>query len=239
MRASAAPQRAQGAGRPRASTHRIRRREIQMLQADGHNSGANRKDRKSMLTLLVLAATLGAVICYTRVAQEQVTAIHKAVAKGPRPILDVIIDQTGFSTASPAIPEPVVNVPFSVFNSGKLASKAIIGSGAFYVKDASTSPSPDKFRNLAQQTKFMSPEESDSFYALGNEALTAGTVTDIQSGKGFVFVSIRIAYGRHHTNVCKMYRVVAADNPPQGHKTPARLEYGGPCPGAGDLNDAN
>ncbi|MFZ0889812.1 MAG: hypothetical protein WA005_15305 [Candidatus Binataceae bacterium] len=210
-----------------------------MPQPDGHNSGANQKDRKSMLTLLVLTATLGAVICYTRVAQGQVKAMHNAVTERPRPILDVIIDPTGFSTAWPAIPEPVINVPFTVFSSGKLAAKAIIGSGAFYMKDGSTSPSADKFRNLAQQTEFIAPEGSENFHALGNEALAAGTVLDIQSGNGVVFVSIRIAYGRHHTNVCKMYRIVAANNPPQGDKAPARLEYGGPCAGAADLNDAN
>jgi cell division protein FtsL len=68
-----------------------------MPESNSHHSGADQKESNwismgnfivSVLTLLVLAATLVAVICYTHAAQQQVMAMNRSVGESQKLVIE-------------------------------------------------------------------------------------------------------------------------------------------------------
>jgi hypothetical protein len=180
-------------------------------------------------TLLVLLATMLGVFWYASEAQQANTLTQTAIDTQSRPYLRIQIDPDGFKT------DYIVSVPFLVINEGKLPARTIIGRGSLYAKSDSD-VNGRILSNLvsSQENKFIFNGDPQQFSAPSSEPLSPGTLVDLKSGQGAIYVAIALSYGTYHTTVCEMFGLKPTADPAGLPKLYFRSMCGGE-----DLNSAN
>jgi hypothetical protein len=199
----------------------------------------NRPNLIDIWTAIVLTITMVAVVWYTWEADRQNEFNKVIIETASRPYLAISAHEQGFTTAitSASAGGAVPAIPFYVVNHGKLPADAHIRSAAAYSRTRMAGV--DGLGGVREKHRFIFSETAgDALVALGREALTAGQLSDIQNGIGYIYLAVEVDYGNYYTRICEEFPIAPEETPLQGAKVSARLGAYSLCADP-KSNDAN
>ncbi len=156
-----------------------------------------------ILTLVVLALTLAAVICYTRINQQILNANIRpyVAALSQRDLPGMTQFNLWYKEGMP------LKMNVTLVNFGRLPADAIVWSILTYSEMPRDNTGPF-VRSPEHVTVWPQPMLGKAFAY--SQPLSAADVDSIRHGSGFVYFVVKVEYGGYETRVCEEFSLSEA-----------------------------